>query len=328
MSSAAHEASTSAGPDPLKDLGLAEMMRIMDVATALRQDRELVEEQLNFDQLKARLRDKLTAAAKVTGEQVSDAEVDAAIEQYYSNLHAFREPPHDFRITLARLWVRRQSILTWGAAGLAALALLVWLFFLPSGPFNSRGRVERKIAALSQSIHQHADRIKVVSKDPSVNPDVAKLVAEAVTYQAQQDTASLEKVDQQLAHLEESLREEYTVSVVAAPGKKSGIDRYFTDSEGKRVSGYYLIVEARRADGTVLRRRIHNSETGQVEEVSVWGERVPKDVYDRLARDRREDGILNETTFAIKRAGFANEEVQMKGNDGQVLTRMGQITKW
>jgi hypothetical protein len=328
MSTAVDKDSMSPGPDPLNEFSLAEMIRIMDVATALRQDRELVEEQLNLDQIKARLREKLTASAKVTGEEVTDAEVDAAIEQYYSNLHAFREPSGDFRIVLAHLWVRRKSILAWSGAALAALALTAWLFLLPSGPFNPRGRAERRISALTQNIHRSADRIKVVSKDSAMIPEVAKLVAEADTYEAQQDLARLEKVNQQLSDLEVRLREEYTVTIVTAPGKKSGIDRYITDSEGRRVSGYYVIVEARRPDGTVLPRRIQNSETGRDEEVSVWGERVPKEVYDRLARDKREDGILSETTFAVKRTGFANEQIQMKGSDGQALSRMGQLTEW
>jgi hypothetical protein len=311
-----------------EEFSLAEMVRIMDVATSLRQDRELVEEQLNFDQVKGRLRQKLTEAAKVTGEEVTDAEVEAAIEQYYSGLHSFREPSRDFRIVLAHLWVRRRSILTWSVAGLAVLALITWLFVLPSGPFNPGGRAERRIAALTQSIQQNADRIKAISNDPSVIPELEKLVAQADTYGAQKESGRLVEVNQQMSALEEKLREEYTVAVVATPGSKSAIDRYITDEDGRRVSGYYLIVEARRPDGKVLSRRIHNSETGQDAEVNVWAERVPKEVYDRLARDKREDGILNETVFATKRVGFANEDIRMNGSNGQPLTRMGQITKW
>jgi hypothetical protein len=328
MSNVTDRPSTPVASAASEELSLAEMVRIMDVATALRQDRELVEEQLNFDQIKARLRQKLTEAAKVTGEEVTEAEVDAAIEQYYSSLHSFREPPRDFRIVLAHLWARRRTILIWSGAGLAAVALITWLFLLPSGPLNPGGRAERRIAALTHSIQQSADRIKAVSNDPSVNPELEKLVAQAGTYEAQKDGGRLEEVNRQLSNLEERLREEYTVAVVSAPGKKSGIDRFITDQDGKRVSGYYLIVEARRSDGKVLSRRIHNSETGQDDEVSVWAERVPKEVYDRLAKDKREDGILNETTFATKRVGFASEEIQMNGSDGQPLTRTGQITKW
>jgi hypothetical protein len=311
-----------------EEFSLAEMVRIMDVATSLRQERELVEEQLNFDQIKARLRQKLTEAAKVTGEEVTDAEVDAAIEQYYSGQHSFREPTRDFRIVLAHLWVRRRSILTWGVAGLAVLALITWLFILPSGPFNPGGRAERSIAALTENIQQTADRIKALSNDPSVIPELEKLVAQTSTYAAQKDRTRLEEVNQQLSNLEERLREEYTVAVVSTSGTKSAIDRYITDESGQRVSGYYLIVEARSPDGKVLSRRIHNNESGQDDEVNVWAERVPKEVYDRLAKDKREDGILNENIFATKRVGFAKEEIRMNGSDGQPLSRMGQITKW
>jgi hypothetical protein len=102
----------------------------------------------------------------------------------------------------------------------------------------------------------------------------------------------------------------------------------FTDAEGKRLSGYYLIVEARKSDGTTVRRPVHNSETGRDEEVTTWAERVPEEVYNRLAKDKRDDGILDETTFAVKRRGFPEEEVKMPGSDGRPLTRTAQITAW
>jgi hypothetical protein len=89
-----------------------------------------------------------------------------------------------------------------------------------------------------------------------------------------------------------------------------------------------LIVEARTSDGTALKRRVHNIETGKDKEVTKWAERVPKEVYDRLARDKKEDGVLNETTFAVKRRGEAEEQVTMPGADGKPLTRLGQITEW
>jgi hypothetical protein len=148
------------------------------------------------------------------------------------------------------------------------------------------------------------------------------------TSRAQEAVKRLESIRTTITDLEERQRDEYTVSVVSAPGRQSGFERYFTDREGSRVSGYYLIVEAKKPDGTVVPRRIHNRETGRDEQVTTWAERVPKPVYDRLAKDKREDGILDETTFAVKHRGFADEQITMPGPDGKPLTRMGEITKW
>ncbi len=69
-------------------LSVDRILRIMDVATAIRQDRETVDEQLNLDELKARLRERIVAATTATGEEVSSEEVDAAITQYYASLYS------------------------------------------------------------------------------------------------------------------------------------------------------------------------------------------------------------------------------------------------
>ena len=77
-----------------------------------------------------------------------------------------------------------------------------------------------------------------------------------------------------------------------------------------------------------MTRQIHDIETGKNVDATTWGERVPKEVYDRLGADKRADGILNETGFAVKRKGFSEETVTMPGVDGKPLKRAGQITRW
>ena len=54
-----------------EQLSLPELIRIMDVATELRKGQEVVEEQLNIDQIKVRLRERLLEAAKISGEPIT-----------------------------------------------------------------------------------------------------------------------------------------------------------------------------------------------------------------------------------------------------------------
>ena len=103
----------------------------MDVASTLRKEREMVTRELNLPETKEQLRQRLLAAADVTGECVSVGEVDAAIELYFDNLHTFREPSPGIQLTLARCYVRRGSFTVWLLAGLllasvAAAALMIW----------------------------------------------------------------------------------------------------------------------------------------------------------------------------------------------------------
>jgi hypothetical protein len=314
--------------DQADTLSVAEMLRIMDVATALRQDRELVETQLNIDQLKALLREKMISAAKVTGEEVSTEEVDAAIDRYYSRLYTFEEPANSLSLSLAHLYVRRLEIAKWGGLALVSVLLVWWLFLSPRGPLTVTGRNLQRVERLSAEIAEREATIRALTRDPSVSADVARLDAEAKTYGNQGDAQKLESVRARLAGLETRLGDQYNVTVASPVGGRSAVQRLFRDKDGQRVSGYYVIVQAKRPDGSVLTRRVHDDEKNQDKDVTTWAERVPKEVYDRLAKDKKEDGILNETTFAVKKRGEPDEVITMPGPAGQPLRRLGQITEW
>jgi hypothetical protein len=110
---------------PDADLSITEMLRIMDVARTFRREREVVDWQLNLDQTKQELRQRLLGMASATGEPVTPEEVEVAIQLYYDNLHAYRDPPSGVRLTLANLYIRRGHVSLW-ALLLTATALLIW----------------------------------------------------------------------------------------------------------------------------------------------------------------------------------------------------------
>jgi hypothetical protein len=93
------------------DLPLAEMLRIMDVARTLRQEREIAEEQFNREEARQLLRQRLKASTEITGSQVTDAEIEAAIEAYFNNLHTYHDPPWGVEVFLAHVYVRRVQVL-------------------------------------------------------------------------------------------------------------------------------------------------------------------------------------------------------------------------
>ena len=108
-----------------EQLSLPELIRIMDVATELRKGQEVVEEQLNIDQIKVRLRERLLEAAKISGEPITAEQIDAAIEDYYDKLHSFEEPAWSFDLLLAHFYVRRVAIIKWAVA-IGALIGVAW----------------------------------------------------------------------------------------------------------------------------------------------------------------------------------------------------------
>ena len=373
-------------------LSVPEMLRIMDVATALRQDRELVEEQLNVEALKERLKERMLAASKVTGESVTPEEVDAAIRQYYASLYSFHEPKLSFPVFLAHVWVRRKGLLGMGSAALASVALLWWLFLSPNAPMTEGGRNHRRVETLAAEfagrassirsgalgkampaevdrliaeaevyrkkgdpkglesvrkaldefetnagevdklkpeVGKRAETVRAIALDKKVGPEVDRLLAEAGVFGKNNDPRGLASVRDALAELDSRLREEYSITVVSGANHKSAVPRIYTDPKTHQKSpGFYLIVQASRSDGSVISRRIYSAEKEVSKEVTTWAERVPEPVYERLKKDKLEDGILNETAYGVKRRGFTDEEVTMPGADGKPLARIAQITEW
>lgn len=114
--------------DTANDLPLGEMLRIMDVARTLRQEREIAQEQFNRDEARTLLRQRLKASTEITGSQVTDAEIEAAIESYFNNLHTYHDPPMGLEVFLAHLYVRRVLAFVLLAVVLV-LGLAAWFVF-------------------------------------------------------------------------------------------------------------------------------------------------------------------------------------------------------
>jgi hypothetical protein len=113
-------------PETPANVPLGEMLRIMDVARTLRQEREIAQEQFNREEARQLLRKRLQASTEITGNQVTEAEIDAAIEAYFNNLHTYRDPPWGIQVFLAHVYVRRVPVFV-ALMILAVLLAALWL---------------------------------------------------------------------------------------------------------------------------------------------------------------------------------------------------------
>jgi len=113
---------------PGQDLTLEETLRVMDVAREMRDQREQAEEMFRQDDIRTALREKLMRTARMSGDNVTEAEIDAAIRQYLETLHTYEAPKAGFKNFMAHCWVWRDRIL-WSLAGVATTAGGLWYFF-------------------------------------------------------------------------------------------------------------------------------------------------------------------------------------------------------
>jgi hypothetical protein len=174
-------------------------------------------------------------------------------------------------------------------------------------------------AALTKALQQaHADVVAVATEAD------AKLKAAALLSDGQRavrdgDKEEVQRINSALDTLREDLTREYILTIVSRPGEKTGVWR--RPPRNNETRNYYLIVEAIAPDGSKLRLPIRNEENGTTETVTKFGVRVPREVYEAVAKDKRDDGIVQRNRFGVKRRGKLAIDYQMPFEGGY-------ITRW
>ena len=127
MPAQATAAAVQNAPLPGENLTIDQTLRVMDVARSLREDRETAQKLYKVDAVRTKLRTKLMRTAEVSGDRVTEAEIDAAIDQYLSSLHRYEPPGLGFKRMMATAWVWRNQLIA-AAAGLGIVGGALWFF--------------------------------------------------------------------------------------------------------------------------------------------------------------------------------------------------------
>lgn len=116
---------TSYGP-VTPELTITETLRVLEVARGMRQERMHAEVALARNELRDIMRKRLIDAAAITGDTITEADVDSAITQYFSVQNSYVDPPMSPAVFFAHVYVRRVQIMMLLAA--AALLWAAWKF--------------------------------------------------------------------------------------------------------------------------------------------------------------------------------------------------------
>ncbi len=315
-------------PAAYEDLRLDELLHIMDAATSLRKERETAALVLGEQETRRRLRDKLMQTAAATGEELTPAEVDAAIARYFDALHDFPEPESRFQVLLARAYIRRGLVLSIVGGAMVWCAAAAGLFLLPGAPFNSKTRAAKALEELWSEVDARRGMLVALAEDPETDARIEALGARASSLRATGDVGEIETIGAQLRKLEARLKDRFDLRVASPTGGESAISLSWEDDEGARDPEFYLIVEAVDDAGRPVKVRIRDAETGNESDVSRWAELVPEEVYARLANDKQSDGVLDERRFGIKRRGSEEIQVLIANPDGTPVARRRQLVRW
>jgi Family of unknown function (DUF6384) len=312
------EAVATAGtPQKLDDIMIA-----MDVVDTLRHRDDLVRRELNEDEREAELIARLRKIYQDQGIEVPDAVLADGVKALKDSRFVYTPPPAGWKRSLLTAWARRDTL---GKRGAALLALLIagWVgyYALVSRPAKlaaERARVEIT-ETLPRALRQAHTDVLAVTSDEAAKQKAAALLADGERLIRAGDRAGAAKVSAELTSLRDELTREYTLTIVSRPGEVTGVWR--RPPGNSQARNYYLIVEAIAPDGRRLSLPIRNEETGATETVDKFGVRVPQGVFETVARDKRDDGIVQKNRFGVKRRGTLAIDYQMPFEGGF-------ITKW
>ncbi len=293
---------------------LDEVMLAMDVVDTLRHRQHLVERELNAELRDKQLVERLREIYAAQGIDVSDRVLKEGIEALKEERFVYQPPKPGLGVSLAKLYVSRNKWLKPLLSALVLLAAAALLYQL-----LVRGPSQRYWASLPKEFESQHQAIAAESHVPEATEQADRLVAEGQEALRRGDSSGVTQVLARLAALRADLEREYELRIVSRPGERSGIIR--TPGLNPDAKNYYVVVEPVAPDGEVLTLPITSEEESKTASVRAWAVRVEKDLYDRVAADKKDDGIIQNRLLGVKHRGYLSPEYKMP-------TSGAAITEW
>jgi hypothetical protein len=288
---------------------LDEVMMAMDVVDTLRHRQHLVAAELEGEAREAALIERLRQIYTAQGIEVTDRVLAEGVAALREERFAYRPPPDSWALRLARvyvqrgLWVRRVAVV-------AIVLLVAW------GAYQAAVVAPRD--ALAAQLQGHHASIERLTSDAAVRSRAAALAERGAAAMRAGDLPAARDARAALATLEETLEQAYVLQIVVGANEASGVWRVPELNPSAR--NHYLIVEAVDERGRRVTLPVTNEETGAVERVSTFGLRVDEATFERVAADKRDDGIIQDRIVGVKRRGELEPEYAV-ATTGEAITR-------
>jgi len=301
---------------------LDELMLAMDVVDTLRHREHLVARELGEGARKGSLIGRLKEIYADQGIDVPEHILNEGVEALKRDRFVYTPPPASFSISLARIYVTRAR---WGKAlamGVAAI-LVGWLAYSAIVVWPGERRAEAQRIELEETLPadmtRFRDLIFAETDLDEVKAEAQALYESGIAAAKAADRPTAAMATDALLTLRVTLAQEYDLRIVSRQGEQSGVWRI--PDANTRARNYYLIVEAIGENGTPLTQRIRNEENGKIFSVDKWGVRVSKVVFDRIRKDKSDDGIIQNNIVATKARGKLEPDTRLP-------TLGGAITDW
>ncbi len=301
-----------AGTDTATRHPLDDVMLAMDVVDTLRHRQLLVERELNTEAREQTLIKRLREIYAAQGIDVPDHVLAEGVAALDEERFVYTPPEPGWRVTLAHIYITRG---TWGKALLAILAMILAVAIVYTTMIS--GPQQRRLAALPGELATQRQAIIELTEVPEARERAQQYLLQGQAALREEDADAAGKAVVSLKELRAQLEQEYSVRIVSRPGESSGVWRMPDVNTDAR--NYYVIVEALTEDGSTLTLPVRNEEDGKIYKVNKWALRVSEQLYEQIAADKSDDGIIQQRDFGVKRRGQLTPDYAMP-TTGAALT--------
>lgn len=306
----------AAAPAPALD----ETMLAMDVVDTLRHAETLVERELSEGDRAAALTQRLREIYASQGIAVPERILAEGVARIAESRFTYQPTAPSFQRRLATLWATRAR---WGRATAVVAALLVlvaggWWFGIERPAELARIAEQRELQeGLPRALTQEHERIGAATRNADALARAERLLQEGQAAARAGAAADARARLAEMQALRGDLAQDYQVRIVSRPGEQSGIWR--VPNANTRARNYYLIVEAVDAQGRAVPVSITSEEDGRTARTAKWGLRVPEAEFERIRRDKQEDGVIDRPVIGRKPAGELATQWSVPTTGGAIL---------
>lgn len=301
---------------------LDDIMMAMDVVDTLRHEQKLVERELGSEDRDERMIERLREIYASQGIEVPEHMLKAGVEDLKRDRFVYTSPASGFQRLLALIYVTRG---TWSKIVSALLAVLViavlaWQFLVVGPRERAAEALQVELAqTIPARLNELNSRISGLTSNTEVMITSQQLMADGMAAANDKNVTVARKSVADLEKLAKDLSSAFEVRIVSREGVPTGLTRI--PQANPNATNYYLVVEAVDPEGRALEQTITSEENGSSANVSIWAQRVSRALYEKIRRDKSDDGIVQDNTLGTKYRG----EQTIDWENG---VEKGAITKW
>jgi len=283
---------------------LDDVMLAMDVVDTLRHEHNLLARDLNADDRRTALVERLRGIYDAQGIDVPDEVLLDGVMALEEERFKFVPAKDGFGTKLARLYIGRKK---WLPLVYSLLVVVFGAWAVNYAAFVRPGKVEtRRVTslldeALPERLEDFKTRALGTNPNAAVKSRIESLAADTKTALRAKDVASAEAGLNTLGDMTKTLEQSYSLRVINKEREPSGV--FLTPKSGGDIRNYYLIVQPIDNAGKVIRVQIEDEEYKKTVWSSKFGVRVPVDVFNNVAADKSDDLIIQNDVLGQKEIG-------------------------